>query len=197
VLRFNVADVLSLPVLVLNRNFAPVQLTSVKRAMVLLYGGVASAVDESGETYDFDLWRMVDSRPGDDVLPIVGGNLRVPRVVFLHRYDRTPRLTVRLTRENIMLRDQHQCQYCARKPAHRTDLNIDHVLPRSRGGPDTWENLVTSCRPCNLRKGRHTPEEVNMRLIRRPFQPKWSFIAQLLLGTQPTFKEWEPFLKAS
>ncbi|MEO6576859.1 MAG: HNH endonuclease [Polyangiaceae bacterium] len=190
------SDVLCSPVLVLNRYFAPVQLTTAKRAFVLLYGGAAQALDEDGEAHDFDLWRTLPVRETDDGLPIIGGQLRVPRVVHLHKYDRTPRLTVRLTRRNLMLRDAHQCQYCGKRPLLR-ELNIDHVLPRSRGGADTWENLVTACRVCNLRKGWKTPDEANMRLARRPFRPKWSMSAQILLGTQSQFKEWEPFLKAS
>lgn len=189
------SDVLTTPVLILNRHFEPVQVTSAKRAFVLLYGGAAQALDEDGESYDFDLWRCLPARTDDDVLPIVGGVLRVPRVLHLHRYDRVPRSTVRLTRKNLMLRDAHQCQYCLKRPPVR-DLNIDHVLPRSRGGDDTWENLVTACRVCNLRKGWKTPEEANMRLARRPFRPKWTMSAQILLGGS-RFTEWEPFLKAS
>ena len=189
-------DVLDMPVLVLNRYFQPVQVTTAKRAFVLLYGGAAHALDEDGEAYDFDLWRGLPVRGSDDTLPIVSGALRVPRVVHLHRYDRTPRVSVRLTRRNLMFRDAHQCQYCGKRPPLR-ELNIDHVLPRSRGGDDTWENLVTACRVCNLRKGWKTPEEANMHLARVPFRPKWSMTAQILLGAGWKFKEWEPFLKAS
>lgn len=189
-------DVLSKPVLILNRVFSPVQLTTAKRAFVLLYGGAARALDELGEEYDFDSWRTLPVRDDDDTLPIVGGTLRVPRVLHLDRYDRTPRVTVRLTRRNLMFRDSHQCQYCGKSPPLR-ELNIDHVLPRSRGGVDSWENLVTACRVCNLRKGWKTPEEANMRLARRPFRPKWSMTAQILLGAAMQYREWEPFLKAS
>ena len=189
-------DVLSLPVLVLNRYFSPVQVTTAKRAFVLLYGGTALALDEDGDVYDFDFWRELPVRTGDDALPIIGGTLRVPRVLHLHRYDRTPRITVRLTRRNLMFRDAHQCQYCGKRPPLR-DLNIDHVMPRSRGGEDTWENLVTACRPCNLRKSWRTPEEANMRLARIPVRPKWTMTAQIILGSGWKFKEWEPFLKAS
>jgi len=188
-------DVLSRPVLVLNRVFQPVQLTTAKRAFVLLYGGAANALDESGEEYDFDLWRSLPVRDVDDAVPIIGGSLRVPRVLHLHRYERTPKVTVRLTRRNLMFRDTHQCQYCGKQPPLR-DLNIDHVMPRSRGGGDTWENLVTACRVCNLRKGWKTPEEANMALRRRPFRPKWSMTAQILLGSQTKYAEWDPFLKA-
>lgn len=189
-------DVLSLPVLVLNRHLSPVQVTTVKRAIVLLYGGVALALDESGDSYDFELWRELPLRDEDDGIAIVGGALRAPRVVHLLRYDRTPRVTVRLTRRNLMFRDAHQCQYCGRRPPLR-DLNIDHVVPRSRGGDDTWENLVTACRPCNLKKGWKTPDEANMRLARRPVRPKWTMTAQILLGSGWKFKEWDQFLKAA
>lgn len=189
-------EILSKPVLVLNRVFQPVQLTTVKRAFVLLYGGAARAVDELGEEYDFALWRELPVRQEDDALAILNGALRVPRIVHLHRYDRTPRFSVRLTRRNLMMRDAHQCQYCGKQPPLR-ELNIDHVLPRSRGGPDSWENLVTACRVCNLRKGWRTPEEANMRLAKRPVRPRWSMTAQILLGAAITFREWEPFLKAS
>jgi 5-methylcytosine-specific restriction endonuclease McrA len=189
-------DVLSMPVLVLNRFLQPVQITTVKRAIVLLYGDAAEAIDEDGAAHDFDAWRQLPVRKADDAIPIVAGALRVPRVVHLHRYDRTPRTTVRLTRRNLMFRDAHQCQYCGKRPPLR-DLNIDHVIPRSRGGDDTWENLVTACRLCNLRKGWKTPEEANMRLARVPFRPKWTMTAQLLLGAGWHFKEWEAFVKAS
>jgi 5-methylcytosine-specific restriction endonuclease McrA len=190
------SDTLEAPVLVLNRYFQPVQLTTVRRAFILLYGGAAHAIDEAGEPYDFDMWRTLPVRADDEALPIVGGALRVPRVVHLQRYDRSPRVTVRLTRRNLMFRDGFQCQYCAKRPPLR-ELNIDHVIPRSRGGADSWENLVTACRPCNLKKGWKLPEETNMRLARKPFRPKWTMSAQILLNTQSRFKEWEPFLKAS
>lgn len=189
-------DVLSLPVLVLNRHLVPVQVTTVKRAIVLLYGGVALALDEGGDSYDFELWRELPARGDEDAIAIVGGALRVPRVLHLLRYERTPRVTVRLTRRNLMFRDAHQCQYCGKRPPLK-ELNIDHVLPRSRGGMDSWENLVTACRPCNLRKGWRTPEEANMRLARRPYRPRWTMTAQILLGSGWKFKEWEPFLRAA
>jgi 5-methylcytosine-specific restriction endonuclease McrA len=182
-------------VLLLNRYFAPVSVSTAQRALVLLYGGSAHAMDVDGETYDFGRWVSLPVRQHDDELPIVGGVLRVPRVLHLLRYDRSPQMTVRLTRRNLMLRDQHQCQYCARRPNAR-DLNVDHVLPRSRGGNDSWENLVISCRACNLKKGRRTPQEAGMSLLRTPRRPRWSTRAHILLSASQPFSEWEPFLKA-
>ncbi len=193
--ELKVGDVLSKPVLVLNRNFQPVQMTTAKRGMVLLYGGAAHALDESGEPCDFDSWRSLPVREADDGIPIIGGAVRVPRVLHLVRYDRTPRLAIRLTRKNLMIRDDYQCQYCLKRPLTR-ELNIDHVHPRSRGGEDTWENLVVACRVCNLRKGWKTPDEANMRLARRPTRPRWALAAHLAFSTAARFPEWEPFLQA-
>jgi hypothetical protein len=103
-----------------------------------------------------------------------------------------PRTTIRLTRRNIFLRDGYTCQYCARRGTPR-DLNLDHVMPRSRGGPMTWENVVCSCRVCNLKKGGRTPPEANMRLLRRPVRPRWSPVLALAFSPgRPA--EWEPFL---
>lgn len=188
-------DPLSLPVLVINRLYQPVQITSARRAILLLYGGSAAALDDRGELFDFAAWRRQPVREEDEALPIVGGALRIPRVIHLRRYDRARRPTVRLTRRNVMLRDNHHCQYCGQRLPTR-DLNIDHVLPRSRGGPDSWENLVTACRVCNLRKGWRTPEEASMHLLRQPFAPRWTVTMQILMGVQRPVKEWQPFLKA-
>lgn len=188
-------DPLSLPVLVINRLYQPVQVTSARRAVLLLYGGSAFALDDRGELHDFGSWRGLPVRDDDDVILMVSGALRVPRVVHLRRYDRARRPVVRLTRKNVMLRDGYLCQYCALRLPTR-DLNIDHVLPRSRGGPDSWENLVTACRECNLRKGRRTPEEASMRLLRQPYAPRWTVTMQILMGVQRPVKEWQPFLKA-
>lgn len=187
-------DPLELPVLVVNRFFQPVQITSARRAFLLLFGGSAQALDEAGDLHDFPAWRKLPVREHDDGLPILSGSLRVPRVLHLRRYERVRRQPVRLTRKNLMLRDAHQCQYCARRPPVR-DLNIDHVLPRSRGGEASWENLVTACRVCNLRKGRRTPDEAAMHLLRAPGPPRWTMAMEILLGAPDPFEEWGPFLK--
>ncbi|HYO96847.1 MAG TPA: HNH endonuclease [Polyangiaceae bacterium] len=188
-------DVLTLPVLLLNRHFAPISVATARRAFVLLYGGAARALDDNGDTYDFAAWLTMPVRSNDDRLPIIGSAVRVPRVLHLLRYDRAPRVAVRLTRRNLMIRDQFQCQYCGRRPSQR-DLNVDHVLPRSRGGLDSWENLVVSCRVCNLRKGRRTPVEAGMSLLSVPQRPRWSTATQIRLVTREPFAEWQPFLQA-
>ncbi|MBX3183696.1 MAG: HNH endonuclease [Polyangiaceae bacterium] len=177
----------------LNRYFMPLRLTTTRRALLLLYAGAARALDE-GELYSFPEWLALPTRPQDDVVPLVNGALRVPRVLQLARYDKHPRVELRLTRKNLLLRDEGRCQYCGAQPTPR-DLNVDHVLPRSRGGRDSWENLVISCKRCNLTKGQRTPEEANMRLRARPSRPRWSTTTHILLSSKHPYAEWEPFLQ--
>ena len=180
--------------LVVNRFFQPVQITSSRRAFLLLFGGSALAIDELGEMHDFGAWRSLPVRAHDDELPVVGGKLRVPRVLHLRRYERVRRPVIRLTRKNVMLRDAHQCQYCGRRPPVR-DLNIDHVLPRSRGGQSTWENLVACCHDCNRRKGNQLlHEQQEMKLLRepRPFSLHTSRHIMRMIGSADA--NWRKYL---
>ncbi len=183
---------LSTQVLVINRHMQAVHITSARRAFVLMWTEVARAMDGSWQTHDFGAWSALPVRDEDIPLGTSRGAIRVPRVIQLVTFDRMPRSTVRLTRRNVFLRDGHTCQYCARRGTTR-ELNLDHVMPRSRGGPMTWENVVCSCRVCNLRKGGRTPAEASMRLIRKPVRPRWSPILALAFSpSRPS--EWEPFL---
>jgi hypothetical protein len=102
----------------------------------------------------------------------VGRRIRIPRVIVLTAYERFPKARVRFSRLNIYARDGNTCQYCGRT-LPRSDLNLDHVIPRSRGGTTSWENVVCSCIPCNLIKGGRTPAEAGMRLLHAPSRPRW------------------------
>jgi 5-methylcytosine-specific restriction endonuclease McrA len=179
-------------VLVLNRSWMPVHITTAKRAFCLLYHGAAKAVDEQFEMFDFDDWSELRPREGEPYVGLVNGVLRIPKVIVLLTYDRMPKRAVRFSRKNIYMRDKYTCQYCGVKFAPN-ELNIDHIIPRSRGGKSTWDNVVCSCHECNRRKGGHTPEEMGMKLITKPRKPRWTpymgfhFDANL-------YKEWLPFL---
>jgi 5-methylcytosine-specific restriction endonuclease McrA len=179
--------------LVLNRLYVPIRVSSVRRALVLLYGGHGQALDAEGEHYDFSSWADSAPRKEDDLVALVHGHLRAPRLLHLSRYDRQPHLKLRLTRQNLLLRDHYQCQYCGKRPAI-VELNLDHVLPRARGGPYSWENLVVSCKPCNVKKGIRTPREAGMILLHPPHVPNLSHAALLLQGLPAPFVEWKPFL---
>jgi 5-methylcytosine-specific restriction endonuclease McrA len=178
-------------VLVLNRVYQPIHVTNVRRAFSLLYQGAARAIDEQFQLFDFASWSELSAACHDSV-GTIGRRIRVPRVIVLLAYERLPRTRVRFSRFNIYARDDNTCQYCGvRHP--RADLNLDHVVPRSRGGVTTWENVVCSCVPCNLRKGGRTPEEAGMRLLRRPGRPRWT--PMFRSATRRAFyREWRPFL---
>lgn len=193
--------------LVLNRSFQPVRITTARHGFTLLYLGRARALDRSFEPHDFHEWsqlpihapgdgahepRVQDGRAFDEYIGTPRGRIRIPRVLLLSGYNRVPHAPLRLSRRNIFLRDSFTCQYCHRRPGMR-ELNLDHVMPRSRGGRSTWENLVTSCRECNLRKGWATPEESGMPLRARPARPSWS-TALIMAAPRRRYPEWEPFL---
>jgi 5-methylcytosine-specific restriction endonuclease McrA len=185
-------SVLNTKVLVLNRSYLPVHITVVRRALSLLYQGVARAVDEQYRTFDFDSW--ADLAADEDTIGLVNRAIRVPRVILLQGYDRVPRRYVRFSRFNIYSRDQNRCQYCG-KQFPRAELNLDHVVPRSKGGTSIWENVVCSCHRCNRLKGGRTPSEAGMRLIRQPRRPQWTpFMTETY--SLRRYKEWMPFLSA-
>ena len=186
------AAVLNTKVLVLNRSYLPVHITSVRRALALLYQDIAQAVDHEYRTFDFASW--ADLAADEDAIGLVGRAIRVPRVILLVAYDRVPRRYVRFSRFNIFARDQNLCQYCGRQ-FPRSELNLDHVVPRSKGGKSVWENVVCSCLRCNRLKGGNTPAEAGMRLVRQPFRPQWTpFMTETF--SLRRYKEWLPFLSA-
>ena len=185
-------SVLNTKVLVLNRSYLPVHVTVVRRALSLLYQGIAQAVDDELRTFDFASW--ADLAADEDSIGTVDKAIRVPRVILLQYYDRVPRRYVRFSRFNIYARDQNRCQYCGRQ-CPRSELNLDHVVPRMKGGTSVWENVVCSCHRCNRIKGGRTPVEAGMRLIRQPRRPQWTpFMTEAF--SLRRYKEWLPFLSA-
>ena len=108
----------------------------------------------------------------------ISWKIRVPRVIVLLLFDRLPKKEVKFTRHNIFERDKNTCQYCG-KVFDRTDLNLDHVMPRDQGGLTTWENIVCSCIACNTRKGNRLAARGGHDLIRKPKRPKWRPFVQV------------------
>jgi 5-methylcytosine-specific restriction endonuclease McrA len=149
------------PVLVLNASYEPVSICAARRAIALLIKGAARLE----EWHDTCVWR----------------DMHLPSVIRLSRYRKIPQRRHNVTRRSVLARDQHTCQYChSQLPATR--LTIDHVVPRSRGGENTWENLVTCCGPCNRRKANRTPAEAGM-LLTRPPRPARLHTNGHLIGT--------------
>ena len=178
-------------VLVLNRVFQVVQITSIRRALTLLYKGQVRAVDAGYRTYDFEDWQDVPVQPPDHFITTPSRHISIPHVVQLLRFDKVPRQEVKFSRANIYLRDQNRCQYCGRKFS-ASELSLDHVLPISRGGKSTWENVVCACLPCNVRKGNKLLHEAGIRLIRTAIRPKWHPLHRLQGRTFP--EVWKNFL---
>jgi len=160
-------------VLVLNATYEPLNVCSARRALVLLLKGKAEVIEHSERTFHSE-----------------HSSLRVPHVIRLHEYVAVPRGTARrISRKAVFARDRHRCQYCGSD--HR--LTVDHVIPRSKGGDHTWDNVVTSCAPCNLRKGDRTPAAANMRLARRPRPPEpFTFVFMFREDIHDT---WLPYLQ--
>jgi 5-methylcytosine-specific restriction endonuclease McrA len=179
-------------VLVLNRNYQPIHVTSAKRAFSLLVLGVAQVIDKQFRVFDFDSWAQLSAERGDDVVHTIDRTIKVPRVIILQLYDRIPRTKVRFSRHNIYLRDGNTCQYCG-ETLPRTELNLDHVVPRAQGGRTTWENVVCCCIDCNLHKGARTPDQAGMRLLKPPVRPRWTPSFRTA-GDRVRYREWLPFL---
>jgi len=184
-------------VLVLNRLWQAVNVCTVRRALTLVFEGHAQVVlgsgDGSFDTFDFGEWRDFSiQEPHPESIHAVSFKIRIPRVILLLMFDRLPKKEVKFTRHNIFERDKNTCQYCGRV-SERKDLNLDHVIPRDRGGPTTWENIVCSCIPCNTRKANRTPQEAGLHLIRKPKRPRWRPFVQVDLS-MPYHDSWRHFL---
>jgi 5-methylcytosine-specific restriction endonuclease McrA len=179
-------------VLVLNRSYLPIHVTSVRRAFSLIYQEMARAVDDEYQTFDFAAWCRLEVNGARDVIGTVEGAILVPRVIVLMAFDRVPKRHVRYSRVNVFARDRFTCQYCGDSPP-RSHLNLDHVIPRSLGGKTTWENVVCSCVECNRRKGGRTPEQARLRLRRPPARPRWTPLMNLVTSTAH-YEQWRPFL---
>jgi 5-methylcytosine-specific restriction endonuclease McrA len=195
--------VLSSHVLVLNRGYVAIRTTTVRDAFVKLFSDVAEAVSVEEGSYvghTFHSWaeisvlrRELDDVPPDaDWIHTPNLSLLVPRVIRLLGYDRLPVHNVKLTRRNIYERDNYTCQYTGRH-LKSTELNIDHVVPRSRGGRNTWENLVTCSVEANTQKGNRTPKEAGMSLIRRPGRPLPRHRLHIPTAA-PRYESWDHFV---
>jgi 5-methylcytosine-specific restriction endonuclease McrA len=192
---------LSASVLVLNRNYTAVRVVSARRAFSLLYRNCAEVIDAHDERWDvldFESWvdvsreRRQHGARQEQFVRTPRHWIQVPRVIRLVSYDKVPRREVKFSRRNILARDENRCQYCGKR-LPTSQLSLDHVTPRSRGGKSTWTNVVAACNPCNTRKGGRMPWEASMRLRKVPAVPKKNpTLADKV--ESPTYRIWRLFL---
>lgn len=135
-------------VLVLNASYEPLNICSWRRAVILILKGKAESIEHNGK--------------------LISADFPLPTVIRLRNYVKIPYKEISLSRRNVLHRDNYTCQYCADR---RHDLTIDHILPRSRGGGDSWENVAAACLKCNVKKGDRTPKEAGMVLACTPRRP--------------------------
>jgi 5-methylcytosine-specific restriction endonuclease McrA len=192
---------LSASVLLLNRLYMAIRVISAKRAMTLLYRELAEVVafdDGAFLAYDFGDWVEVSQAKArfepekHDWIRTVRFQIAVPKIIRMLGYDRVPQTHVKLNRRNLFARDGNRCQYCGKR-CPTSDLSLDHVVPRSHGGGNTWENIVCACIRCNVRKGGRTPEQAGMKLIVVPRRPKRSPVLTIKLSDSK-YASWKQFL---
>lgn len=188
-------------VLVLNKHYSAIRVVPAREAFCLLFRKAAEvlAVEDGGYyMYDFDSWRELSElrsqyeRTEHEWVRCVQFDLAVPRIVRLIAYDHLPRREVKFTRRNIYARDASRCQYCGKRYA-TSELSLDHVVPKSRGGTGTWTNIVCCCVKCNSRKGGRTPAEAHMKLVAQPVKPRRSPAITIRL-TSRKYASWKQFL---
>ncbi|CAA6676984.1 MULTISPECIES: HNH endonuclease [unclassified Lentimonas] len=191
---------LTYKVLVLNRLWQAVNIVGVQRAFGLLLQDHAQVIytgDGSFQVMDSAAWlehsAAAEPTEAEGYVQTVRLRVRVPKVLLLRGYDKLPVQEVRFSRDNLFERDHYRCQYCGNHfPDHQ--LNMDHVIPRAKGGRTSWENIVTSCIPCNTRKANRLPHQASMHLMKKPERPRFRpFISSLIDQTYDA--DWEHFIK--
>jgi 5-methylcytosine-specific restriction endonuclease McrA len=184
--------------LVLNRSWVPVHVTTVRRALCMVFQTAARVVaTDSLQTHDFEDWLLMGEMEGIAHQGWVrAGRCRIPapEVVQLLHYDRIPAHDAPFTRRNLYQRDDYTCQYCGRRTGAER-LSIDHVTPRSKGGRTCWENCVLACVRCNTSKADRTLKESGLRLLRQPRRPRWS--PYLSMTAPDRLESWQRFTPAS
>jgi 5-methylcytosine-specific restriction endonuclease McrA len=163
-------------VLLLNISYEPLKIINWKKAINMLFLGKVEVIEEySSEVH------------------AISFTIKAPSVVRLLTRVKRNKSPVKFSRQNIYARDRSKCQYCGIKFSSE-ELTYDHVLPKSRGGRTEWENIVTCCVNCNRKKGGRLPQEADMNLVRRPFQPDWVPSMRIIIGFKEVPHSWRDYL---
>ena len=191
----------SFQTLVLNRLWQAVNVVGVERAFSLLaleHAQVIYAEDGSFRVFDGAGWfafsKDLETAPGSRVIRTVSQQVVVPTVLILRGYDRMLMQEMKFNRQNLLERDDFRCQYCGKNFPVK-ELNMDHVVPRDRGGVTSWENVVISCIKCNSKKSNRSPKEAGMRLLKEPKRPPRRPFMSSLYG-KPMEETWTHFIQS-
>jgi len=191
----------SFQTLVLNRLWQAVNVVGVERAFSLLaleHAQVIYAEDGSFRVFDGAGWfafsKDLETAPGSRVIRTVSQQVVVPTVLLLRGYDRMLMQEMKFNRQNLLERDDFRCQYCGKNFPVK-ELNMDHVVPRDRGGRTSWENVVISCIKCNSKKSNRSPKEAGMRLLKEPKRPPRRPFMSSLYG-KPMEETWTHFIQS-
>lgn len=186
-------------VLVLNRGYVPVDVIAVKDAISNSYKEIASIVDSDYMEYSWDDWYQLHSVPlekdFDKETRFIKDKyfkIKTPEVIILNDFKAVPKRAVKLTRRHLYIRDRGICQYTGKKLTPQS-ATWDHVIPRSKGGKNTWENLVLCDERVNVNKADRTPEQAGLTLLRKPTKPKWHPVYASFLKKRP--ESWYKFVK--
>ena len=184
-------------VLVLNRNWQAIHVKNPLEAITMMYSDTATALDIRGEDHMVPLrWKEwiqlpVDNEK-DDFVQTVRGDIKIPKVLVLCNYDKVPRKRPKFSPKAVWDRDEGTCQYTGQKLTLQ-NANIDHIIPRSRGGKTDWGNCVLTHKDVNAKKADRTPEEAGLRLIRKPQDPK-ELPSTFYIKNKHNVREWDMFL---
>jgi len=184
-------------VLVLNKNWQAVGIKNPADTFAMLMTDTATGLDIRGLDYMVPLrwkdWIQLPVEDDDDFVQTINQKIKIPKVIILSKFDKVPRKRPRFSQKNIWIRDNYTCQYTGKK-LKPGEGNIDHVVPRSKGGPTDWSNCVLACKKINAKKANATPEEAGLRLLKKPEPPKELPVYHYITNRHG-IKEWEIFLK--
>ncbi|HUS51764.1 MAG TPA: HNH endonuclease [Candidatus Paceibacterota bacterium] len=185
-------SVLNNPVLILNKNWIAIKVRNVKVAIRITSRERAYIVDTNTyEAYTWEQWINILPKQGEKFIQTVSKEIKLPEVILLTQYGKVPEGDVRLTKKNIFIRDSYRCQYTG-EILDRGDADIDHIVPRSKGGTNEWSNLVVSSKKINRKKGNRTPEEAGLKLLKQPKKPNYKSI--MFDPRKKIPKCWEKFI---
>jgi len=186
------------PTLVLNKNWRALLFETAKEAIVKTFTGCAKIIDEDCLQYTWNEWMGMSldepNKDGAHYIITTAGKIRVPEVILLLDYSQIPHINVKLTRRNLLIRDNFRCVYTNKTVTSHT-ATMDHVIPKSRGGKTEWTNLVICSFDANVKKGNRTPQEAGLP-VPHPKKPHWSLkYSKHIPGLPKTPKKsWSQFI---